>query len=99
MDEIRLTRRAFLASAIAGAGSLVACASGPGPESPEQASTPSTPDAPRVNLHEFDALKLDRSRWSYDEENDCYYQLGLPYCIHPTTGAIAQLAVYVPGAY
>ena len=80
--------------------SLAACAApGADPTDPDSVPDPKTPAAPRVNLHEFDALKIDRARWNYDEERDCYYQLSLPYCIHPATEAYEQLAIYVPGAY
>lgn len=44
-------------------------------------------------------LTLDSSAWSYDAENDVYYQLGITYCEKPADESYEQLAILVPGAY
>ena len=48
-------------------------------------SSDSSPDskASSVDLKEFESLALDGDAWKYDKENDCYYQLGLKYCLKP----------------
>ncbi|MBQ2962622.1 hypothetical protein [Methanobrevibacter sp.] len=53
-----------------------------------------------VDLAELtDELTIDMSNWSYDEENNIYYQLGLPYCTDPESTEYESLAIYVPGEY
>ena len=44
-------------------------------------------------------LKLDNSAWSYDADNDTYYQLGIRYCATPTDESYEKLAILVPGAF
>ena len=92
------TRREFLALASAGAAvGLAGCTpSRPVAQDPEQ--DPASPD-PSVDLAEFESLALDSSAWRYDEDNDVYYQLGLPYCLTPATKTYESLAIFVPGAY
>lgn len=62
-------------------------------------AAPSSEEEEKTNLKEFDALKLDMGAWSYDTSFDCYYQLGVPYCLHPATKAYESLAIFVPGPY
>ena len=52
-----------------------------------------------IDLKEFAALELDMGAWSYDTTFDCYYQLGVSYCLHPATEAYESLAIFVPGPY
>ena len=92
------TRREFLALASAGAAAgLAGCT--PSRQTPQEPTEdPVSPD-PSVDLSEFESLALDASAWRYDEDNDVYYQLGLPYCLSPATETYESLAVFVPGAY
>ncbi len=86
-----MSRRGFLA--LAGAASamgLAACRGNGKSDKPEDV---------KVNLNEYKKLAIDDSAWNYDETNDCYYQLGLPYCTDPAAGSYESLAIYVPGAY
>ena len=78
------TRREFLALASAGAAAgLAGCT--PSRQTPQEPTEdPVSPD-PSVDLSEFESLALDASAWRYDEDNDVYYQLGLPYCLSPAT--------------
>ena len=55
--------------------------------------------ASNVDLEEFKSLKLDMTQWSYDEDNDCYYQLGIQYCTKPASKSVNTLSVFVPGKY
>ena len=57
------------------------------------------PEEPELNLDEFESLALDMEAWNYDEFGDCYYQLGLPYCLHPGSEQYESLSIFVPGAY
>ncbi|MCC8048595.1 MAG: hypothetical protein LIO52_05810, partial [Oscillospiraceae bacterium] len=39
------------------------------------------------------------TEWSYDEENDVYYVIGVEYCTNPADTKYNNMAIYVPGAY
>ena len=52
-----------------------------------------------VDLREFERLEFNIKAWQYDEENDVYYQLNVPYCLHPGAEELESLAIFVPGAY
>ena len=42
---------------------------------------------------------IDNAKWSYNEEEDVYYQIGISYCAAPADESYETLAVFVPGAY
>ena len=86
-----MSRRGFLA--LAGAASAMGLAACRGDGKSDK------PEDVKVNLGEYKKLEIDDSAWNYDETNDCYYQLGLPYCTDPAAGSYESLAVFVPGAY
>ena len=92
------TRRSFLTSALAGATSLAALASckreddSSNPSDGDDTSTQQDPEA-------FASLRIDMDDWSYDEANDVYYQLVLPYCTEPATKTYESLSIYVPGGF
>ena len=94
------TRRQFLAFAgLAGATGLAGC-SKPSDQQPSSGDSGSSDAAPAdVNLEEFKDLAIDMASWKYDEENDCYYQLGLKYCTKPATKTYESLAIFVPGKF
>ena len=48
---------------------------------------------------EFDALSCDNGAWSYDADNNVYYQIGVRYCAQPAAEDYETLAVVVPGDY
>ena len=85
-----VTRRRFLGIA-AGAtvAGLSACsalkrpAQGQGSSAPEGSAGSS--EEPKIDLKEFAALELDMDAWSFDAQNGCWYQLGIPYCTKPAT--------------
>ena len=99
-----VTRRRFLGIA-AGAtvAGLSACsalkrpAQGQGSSAPEGSAGSS--EEPKIDLKEFAALELDMDAWSFDAQNGCWYQLGIPYCTKPATESYESLAIFVPGAY
>lgn len=105
---MRLTRRSFLTATAASVLGVAACATAQQqdeaekvkePESTEKESEPETEPEPDVDLDEFEALALDMAQWNYDEDNDCWYQLGLTYCIKPGSEQYESLAIFVPGPY
>ena len=48
---------------------------------------------------DFSGLAFDSAKWSYDADNDVYYQIGVQYCAQPAALDYETLAVVVPGAY
>ena len=48
---------------------------------------------------DFDALSFDNGAWSYDADNNVYYQIGVRYCAQPAAEDYETLAVVVPGDY
>ena len=101
-----LTRRSLLALMGMGATSLAACANLPErfgeqeePAKEEPKPAEEEPEEPSVDLEEFADLALDMDAWSYDGENDCFYQLAVPYCIKPGSEQYESLSIFVPGPY
>jgi hypothetical protein len=45
------------------------------------------------------SLKLDSSKWNYDETNQVYWQIGLVYCASPEDTSYESMGIYVPAAY
>ena len=93
------TRREFLTFAgLAGAAGLAGCSK---PSETKSSTDDGSSDAGKtdVNLEEFKDLAINMDSWKYDEENDCYYQLGLKYCTKPATTTYESLAIFVPGKF
>ena len=44
-------------------------------------------------------LNFDNSAWEYDPAVNCYYQIGVQYCLNPESLDHETLAIYVPGEY
>ena len=97
---MRVSRRQFVSGAgVAMATLLTACgaqgtqdqtAAEAGGAANREAATTSAPTS---------SLSLDSAAWSYDADNDVYYQLGISYCESPADASYEQLAILVPGAY
>jgi len=45
------------------------------------------------------ALKFDTTKWNYDETNNVYWQISIPYCSNPGTTQNETMGIYVPGQY
>lgn len=96
-----LSRRSFLTAALTGsatlasAGALVACTGDEGQNNGENSDPEPRPRDPSV----FSSLAIDMKAWNYDEANDVYYQLALPYCTKPATQTYESLSIYVPGGF
>lgn len=43
--------------------------------------------------------KIDNTKWSYNSDDDVYYQIGISYCENPADEEYETLAIFVPGAY
>ena len=43
--------------------------------------------------------KIDNTKWSYNSDDDVYYQIGISYCEDPADENYETLAIFVPGAY
>ena len=75
-------------------------------ETSEQAAS-SAPEEQQVDYNalvqgydvDFDALSFDNGAWSYDADNNVYYQIGVRYCAQPAAEDYETLAVVVPGDY
>lgn len=63
-------------------------------------STPSTATAAQPTATTDAAnLAFDMSAWNYDEANNVYWQIGVPYVTNPATTEYETLGIYVPGSY
>lgn len=102
---MNLTRRSLLATVGMGVtAGLAACQRPQKPEpepepEPQEEPQPEPEPEPEVDLDEFADLAIDPNAWLYDEANDCYYQLGIPYCLMPGSEQYESLSIFVPGAY
>jgi len=43
--------------------------------------------------------RIDNGKWSYNSDDDVYYQIGISYCETPADESYETLAIFVPGAY
>ena len=93
-----LTRRGFLASLTGAAGlTLAACSSTTASSESDEGSKDATTTG--ANPDDLSAVTLDEAAWSYDADNDIYYQIGVQYCASPAATAYESLGIYVPGGY
>ena len=93
------TRRSFLTAlaGTAGLASLAGLAACKGQD--DQSGTGGKDKPERQDPEAFSSLKIDMGAWNYDEANDVYYQLVLPYCTNPATKTYESLSIYVPGGF
>ena len=76
---------------------LVACSSTDNSAKEEDSSNSST-DAESASAT-TNLSKIDNTKWSYNADDDVYYQIGISYCETPADENYETLAVFVPGAY
>lgn len=43
--------------------------------------------------------EIDNTKWSYNAEDDVYWQVGISYCSNPADETYESLGIFVPGAY
>ena len=92
-----VSRRQFArGAALAAAAMLSACGSG---EQDVADSVGAASPAEDVQEEPYSDLTFDSSAWRYNEEDDVFYQLGVPYCETPASEEYERLAILVPGAY
>lgn len=95
-----LTRRAFLANLTGSAAlALAACSNGGTSSGGADTSDATSTSAAGTNPADLSALTLDEGAWSYDTDNDIYYQIGVQYCATPAATAYESMGIYVPGTY
>jgi len=97
-----MTRRGFLgglgaaglawgAAGLFGCGSQQSQSASASGESSESSSASSSAAA--------NGVAISSAAWSYDSENDVYYQIGVQYCASPQAPNYESMGIYVPGAY
>jgi hypothetical protein len=79
-------------TAASGSSSAAGSASAAASSAPASASASSSAAA-------ASSLKLDSSKWSYDSDNQVYWQIGVVYCASPEDTAYESMGIYVPAAY
>ncbi len=52
-----------------------------------------------VEYSSTEDLHIDMTNWSYDSDNNVYYQIGLVYVSNPESVEYESLGIYVPGDY
>ena len=96
------TRRNFVtAASVAAMLGLAACANNNNdqPAVEEPPSEEQQPQKELIDLKKFEKLTLDMKAWKYDDDNDVFYQLSVPYCLEPASETYESLAIFVPGPY
>ncbi len=43
--------------------------------------------------------KIDQTKWNYNQEDNVYWQVGIPYCSNPASTEYETLGIYIPGDY
>ena len=62
--------------------------------------TAPTGNGPSYNVSALSQkLSINMNNWSYDKDNDIYYQIGLVYCMNPEDTKYQSCGIYVPGKY
>lgn len=93
---MNMTRRAF-----AGTGSaalallLAACGSDDSSATSADEQAQEQTGATAIST----SLTFDSAAWSYNADDDVYYQIGVPYCETPADEGYETLAIFVPGAF
>ena len=64
----------------------------------QQNGCPSTAEAAAPAPEKSAALAFDSAKWSYDADNDVYWQVGISYCSTPQAEDYESMGIYVPGA-
>ena len=75
--------------------SLAACSSSEKEEENTAEDTTETENSEVIT----NLSKIDNAKWSYNSDDDVYYQIGISYCENPADESYETLAVFVPGAY
>lgn len=57
------------------------------------------PDLTGSYMQDSASLNFDNSKWSYDKDNNVYWQIKVGYCAKPETTTYETMGIYVPGAY
>jgi hypothetical protein len=95
-----ITRRELLRlGALGAATAALAGCGGDGSASGDDQAETEAATASDADAGEFSSLAIDMRSWSYDDEHDVYYQMGLPYCKSPVSELYQTLSIFVPGPF
>ena len=92
-----VTKKLF-ASALCVTLSLLTAACG-SPATIEEAASDQEKETAAAETASTSLPKIDNTKWSYNSDDDVYYQTGISYCADPADESYETLAVFVPGAY
>ena len=100
VGQLSVTRRELIgamgvAGAVAATAGLFGCSQGSSQSA--QASSQGSGNAKAATA--TGSVAIDQAAWSYDSDNDVYYQVGVQYCTSPQAPAYESMGIYVPGAY
>ena len=108
-ERASITRRSFIgaagaAGAMGAALGLFGCGQSSSSTSSEASSasassSASSSETTASTATANEAYALDAAAWSYDSDNDVYYQIGVQYCASPQAPTYESMGIYVPGAY
>jgi len=101
-NQLNMSRRGFLGTlgatgAAAAALGLFGCGNGNQQSSSE--TSQSADGSSSTSTDTSKGIAIDSAAWSYDSDNDVYYQIGLQYCENPQAPSYESMGIYVPGAY
>ena len=102
--QLNVTRRGFLglAGALGAAGAameLYGCAGASAQKSQASSGASATASTAATAGAATGNVQLDQAAWSYDSDNDVYYQICVQYCKSPQAPTYESMGIYVPGAY
>ena len=96
--DAAVSRRGFIGS-LGAVGALTAAAGLFGCSGQSGHSTASTNSSKSTASTKTGNIAIDSAAWSYDSDNDVYYQIGVQYCKNPQAPTYESMGIYVPGAY
>ncbi|MBQ2681760.1 MAG: twin-arginine translocation signal domain-containing protein, partial [Eggerthellaceae bacterium] len=101
-NQLNVSRRGFLGTlgatgAAAAALGLFGCGSGNQQSGSE--TSQSADSSASTSTDTSKGITIDSAAWSYDSDNNVYYQIGLQYCENPQAPSYESMGIYVPGAY
>ena len=105
LKDTRITRRGFVGmigsvGALGATAGLFGCAQGSqGSSAESSAESNASQSAASETQAVSSGIGLNDAAWSYDSDNDVYYQIGVQYCEKPQAPTYESMGIYVPGAY
>ncbi len=98
--NLNLSRRSFLMTGGLAALGLAGCSSSTGSTSASTSSSQTSASTTAgTNNGDMSTIVINDAAWSYDTDNDVYYQIGVQYCTTPAATDYESMGIYVPGSY